>query len=290
MCCPQWRSFVQQLPTRAVTKPALLQKALRSSARRRFGRFAAGAGGLWRERERSDPYPVRVDHDDAAGLESLLELRQVCLEERCLIAGSMLAAVAEEDDRRLGFLSRCEEGSPKSVSAETMTRSSSAARSKIASSEAACMPSSRTCVASCPRSASSWAMIGESALSIRNLNRQAATHARGRPRRHTEGPLGRQRPRGPGRRRAPHRCSVRPRSFRRRSRPGSAGLGCRNAVHLVGTNSYPRERHHGERTATRSRSRRTRGTSGPTLQTAPGLGGGRGRWRRLADVACASGE
>ena len=94
--------------TREPSDSPFLQ-ALTSSGRQALGRAAPGTGELRRERERSDPDPVRRDHDDAAGLESLLELRQVCLEERCLIVGSTLAAMPEEDDRRPGFLPRSEE-------------------------------------------------------------------------------------------------------------------------------------------------------------------------------------
>ena len=57
---------------------------------------------------------------------------------------------------------------PKSVSAETTTRPSRAARSKISPSVATCMPRSLTCSASWPDTRSASATTGERALPTRN--------------------------------------------------------------------------------------------------------------------------
>jgi len=62
---------------------------------------------------------------------------------------------------------------PKSVSAEIITRFSTAARVKISSSVAACIPKSRTWTASYPDSRKASATAGERALSIKNLTRPA---------------------------------------------------------------------------------------------------------------------
>ena len=106
-------------------------------------RFVA-LGNQW---ESSDADAVRLDQDDAPVLQRLSELGQVVLEERRLVGWPVLVAVSEQDQRRRGFLAGCQERAEIGVR-ETMTRFSVRARSKISSSDAACIPSSRTWSAS----------------------------------------------------------------------------------------------------------------------------------------------
>jgi predicted nuclease of restriction endonuclease-like RecB superfamily len=70
---------------------------------------------------------------------------------------------------------------PKSVSADTTTRDSVAARSKTASSVAACIPYSRVWTASCPAARSPAASRGDSALSMRRCTLRVESFARGQP-------------------------------------------------------------------------------------------------------------
>jgi hypothetical protein len=71
-----------------------------SSVRAAVRGAALGAGGLWKERERPDPDPVRGDHNDAASLQRLLELRQVGLEQFRLIVRAVLPAASVRRARR----------------------------------------------------------------------------------------------------------------------------------------------------------------------------------------------
>ena len=59
----------------------------------------ASEAALRDQRQCPDPYAVGLDDDDAPGIERGGDLRQVGLQERGLVGGSVLAAVSEQDDR-----------------------------------------------------------------------------------------------------------------------------------------------------------------------------------------------
>jgi hypothetical protein len=94
------------------------------------------ADGLRQEGEAADPDALWLDHGDAAIRQRIGQHRQVVQEERDLLVRAPLGTAAKRITE--GLVARLDASSvPKSVSAETTIRSSSAARSKIASSEAA---------------------------------------------------------------------------------------------------------------------------------------------------------
>ena len=92
----------------------------------------------------------------------------------------------QDDGRRSGFAQSQE--SAEVGSADTITRDSSAARSKTASSVAAFIVSSSTCTASCPAARSPAATRGDSALSMRKFTRRGESCARGPRQQRTAGP------------------------------------------------------------------------------------------------------
>ncbi len=97
-----------------------------------FPRRLAGEG------EAADPDALRFEDDDGAGRELVGDGGEVAEEERCLLLRPPFGASTEQDNRRA--ILRAARSVAKSVSAETRTRASAAARSKISSSAAAWRP------------------------------------------------------------------------------------------------------------------------------------------------------
>ncbi len=121
-----------------------------------------------------DAMAILLYHGDAAAFEGFSESRQLFEEESCLIFGRR-----PERRRKMtpeGLVeSRRARRVPKSVSAETMVRPSSAALSNMSSSAVACMPWPRTCSASCPAFRKGSATSGDRALSTRKRERAYRT-------------------------------------------------------------------------------------------------------------------